>query len=79
MSAVLRPRCVCGRPSGLARHANPGGEHTPSFQTVFRVTLVVIVLAGAFLGHWIEWALTWLAITFIVAGLYVAGSLGIIQ
>lgn len=77
MSAVLRPRCTCGRPSGLARHANPAGEHTPSFRTCFRVALVVFVLAGAFLGHWIGWVLTWLTISIIITALYAADLIGI--
>ncbi len=79
MSGVLRARCTCARPSGLARHANPGGESTPSFRTTFRVTLVCSLIVGALLGHWIGWALTWLAIFAIVAAIYAAGLLGIIE
>lgn len=77
MSAVLRARCTCGRPSGIARHANPAGESTPSFRTSFRVTLVLILLTAAVLGHWIGWAVTWLAILGIAGAFYAAGAVGL--
>ena len=78
MSAVFRPRCTCGRPSGIVRHANPGDDHTPSFRTAFRVTLVAILVA-ALAGHWIGWALGWITIAVVITGLYAAATLGIIK
>lgn len=79
MSADLRPRCTCVRPSGLARHARPGAVQGPSFRTTFRVTLVAILALAAVLTDWVMSVVDWLAIFVIVAAVYAAGTLGIIE